>query len=164
VVYHSPVHCQAFFRCRKDSAWETASVALHGAGLIGGASLCHVSIDGLHLRPMFHAHTNFRGHVPQLNMPNFRVLASSSELETVRQFSDTHFFDDVGHQEQTQPSMADLTALYQTGREECSTWLEWFFPSMSALVTIFLVYIMYILLTPFRKFFHQPWHFCIRWK
>jgi hypothetical protein len=46
--------------------------------------------------------------------------------------------------------------------EERSMWSEWFFPSISALVTIFLVYIVYKLLTPFRHFFRHPCRFCIR--
>jgi hypothetical protein len=164
VVYHSPGPRQIFFRCRKDTGWETSSVTLHGSGMIEGASSCHVTTSGLHLRPVFHARTSVKGHMPPLYMPNLQVLASSSELETVRRFTEAHFFENVGPQIRTQPSMADLTAWYQRERKEHSTWFSWVFPSLSALATIFCVYILYIILTRFHEIFRQPWHYCARRK
>jgi hypothetical protein len=162
VVYLSPSPRNIFFRYRKDTVWETSTVALHGSELIEGASSCHVTTAGLHLRPVFHARTRFKGHMTQLYMPKLQVLASGSELETVRRFTDSHFFENVGPQTQTQPSMADLTALYKRERKEHSMWFDWVFPSMSVLVTIFCVCILYILLTPFHQLFSQPWHYCVR--
>jgi hypothetical protein len=73
-----------------------------------------VNIDGLHLRPVFRAHSNLKGQMPSLYMPKFQVLASSSELETVRRFADAHYFENVDPQGRTQPSMVDWNALYRT--------------------------------------------------
>jgi hypothetical protein len=64
VVYYCPSPRRVFFRCRKDAVWETSSVALYGSGLIEGASSCHVTTDGLHLRPVFRARTSLNGHMP----------------------------------------------------------------------------------------------------
>ena len=163
VVYYCPSPRRVFFRCRRDAVWETSSVA-YGSGLIGGASSCHVTTDRLHLRPVFRARTSVTGHMPQLYLPKLQVLASSSELETVRRFTDSSFFENVGPQVRTPPSMADLTAMYKAKCEEHSTWFTWLFPSLSALATILCVYIVYIILTPFHTFFRQPWHYCVRRK
>jgi hypothetical protein len=132
--------------------------------VIEGASSCHVTTDGLHLRPVFHARNSLKGHIPQMYLPKVQLLATDSELETVRRFTKSHFFENVGPQTRTQPLMADLTAVYQREREEHSTWFGWVFPSLSALVTIFCEYILYIILTPFHEFFRQPWHYCFRRK
>jgi hypothetical protein len=124
-VYHSPIPRHIFLRCRKDTTCENSSIVLHGSGLLEGASSCHATTAGLHLRPVFHARTSFKGHMP---------------------------------------SMADSTALYKTERKKHSTWFDWGFPRMSALVTIFGLYILYILLTPFHQLFCQNWHYCVRQK
>ena len=139
-------------------------MALYGSGLIEGASSCHVTTDRSHLRPVFRARTSFTEHMAQLYLTKLQVLDSSSELETVRRFTEYCFFEKVGPQARTPPSMDDLTAMYKAKREEHSTWFTSVFPTMRALATILCVYIVYITLTPFHTFFRQPWHYCVRWK
>jgi hypothetical protein len=92
------------------------------------------------------------------------MLASSSEMERVRRFTDFSFFEKVGPQVLTPTSMADLTAMYKAKHDEHSTWFTWLFPCLSALATILCVYIMYITLTPFHTFFRQPSYYCVRRK
>ncbi len=164
VVYYCPRPRRVFFRCRRDVAWETSSVELSGAGLIEEASSCHVTTEGLHLRPVFRSRSSLTVQLPQVYLPKLRVLASSSELEAVRRFTDSSFFENINSQARTPTSMADLTTRYTPKNKGHSLWTTWLLPSISASATILCVYIMYIVLTPLYTIFRQPVHQCLRRK
>jgi len=164
VVYYCPIPQRVFFRCRRDVGWETTSVELHGAGLIEGASSCHVSTEGLHLRPVFRSRTSLTVQPPQIYLPKLQILASSSEMEVVQQFVDSSFFEGIDSPARTPTSMADLTARYKMKNEGRSRWTTWLLPCISASATVVCLYILYIILTPFHAIFRQPWHYCVHRK
>jgi hypothetical protein len=69
VLFHTMEPRRAFLRCRNKSQWISSAYSLNGSGLIEDATVCHVSINGVHLRPVLRAETRFEGPKTQLFVP-----------------------------------------------------------------------------------------------
>jgi hypothetical protein len=161
VLFYTPSPRMVFFRCRSTAGWETSTVTIHGAGVIEGATPCHVSTGGQHLRPIFSAQTGFKGRNLQLYIPDMPVMNSSAELAAVRRLSETPFMEDVKPQLRTSYSLAELTTLYQQDCTVPPALYRWYLPCISAVGTVIIMYILYYILTPFHPCIIHPWRYCV---
>jgi hypothetical protein len=65
---------------------------LNGSGLIEGAAACHVSVDGVQLRPVLRAESRFEGPRVQLFVPQLPGLRERTDFKAIRGFVRTPFF------------------------------------------------------------------------
>jgi hypothetical protein len=74
VLFHTQESHRAFFRCRNGTRWEALAVSLEGSGLVDGAAACHITMDGVHLRPVLRAEVRLEGPKTQLFIPQMPNL------------------------------------------------------------------------------------------
>jgi hypothetical protein len=92
VLFYTNTPRRAFFKCRNESQWISSTYTLNGTGLIEGATACHVSVEGVHLRLVLRAKSRFEGPRVQLFVPQLPGLRERTDFKAIRGFVRTPFF------------------------------------------------------------------------
>jgi hypothetical protein len=155
VLYHTLGPRRTFLRCRNDSRWVSSALMLNGSGLIEGASGCHISADGVHLRPVLRAETRFEGPTAQLFIPQLPSLHEQPALGAVQQLVQTPFFRMLsGDTRSPIPWTALSETVAQLGH---STPTPWYVTVLTAAATSLAVCVLYHLCGRYAPKLAQQW-------
>jgi hypothetical protein len=137
VVFYTAVASRTFFLCKQGGRRQTTTRTLHGGGLIEGAASCHLSTDGVQLGPVLRVETLFTETAAPLSAPAIPLLHQEEELQAIRQFINSSYFDSLATGPATQPSLADITLRWGSAgppvrcpREQAGQSRCWYLPEI----------------------------------
>jgi hypothetical protein len=109
VVFFTATASWTFFRCKQGGRHQTTTHMLRGAGLIEGAASCHLSTDGVQLRPVLRVESRFAEAAPPLFAPAVPLLHQEQELQAIRQFINSSYFGSLATCLIPRPNLVDIT-------------------------------------------------------
>ena len=137
IVYYTNGPQQAFFQCKQGSAWLTTTHTLQGSGLIRDATSCHVSMEGIRLRPTLKKESQFNGPATHIYMPAISVVHSGEELQAVREMSRTPYFRALAVTAELRRSLEEVASLYWVSQHGVTTSMQasWYLPILVSAAT-----------------------------
>jgi hypothetical protein len=144
VLFYTLEPRRAFFRCRNNAKWTSEALVLNGSGLIEGATACHVSMEGFHLRPVLRAETRFEGPKMQIFVPQLPHRQDRNALAAVHQFVGAPFFQDLPHESRSPVTWEHWSSLSETvSRLEHATPTSWYVTVLMSAASAFAVCLLY---------------------
>jgi hypothetical protein len=96
--------------------------------------VCHITTDGIRLRPVLKEESRFDGPTPQFYTPALEIVNQDDELRAVKALTEQPYFKSVAAAVKNRRTVADVTSLYKTDTgDEMKT--HWYIPVLTTAAT-----------------------------